>query len=145
MKWSTPSRVHPHVIILNSMIEIVQANLHLNRHLTDHPIRCWRSLHFSILVCYPDSSTLLLSVASSSLRASSPINSGFSYRLEPGGSTSAFVDVPACAMSFFCCLRSRSTRKYSGIAASDTPTVTPTPIPAFVLELSPEVAIPWSV
>ena len=48
-------------------------------------------------------------------------------------------------MSLWCCLRSRRTRKYSSIPASDTPAVTPTPIPAFVLGLSPEVAIPWSV
>lgn len=99
----------------------------------------------SILVCCPDSSALLLSAASISLRASSPVNSGFSNRREPGGFTPAFVDVPACAMSLWYCLRSRRTRKYSSIPASDIPIVTPTPIPAFVLELSPEVAIPWSV
>lgn len=48
-------------------------------------------------------------------------------------------------MSLRCCRSSRRTRKYSSIPASDTPTVTPTPTPAFVLELSPELAIPWSV
>ena len=99
----------------------------------------------SILVCSPASSGFLLSAASSSLRASSPVNSGFSYRLEPGGSTSAFVNVPACTISIWCCLLSRRIRKYSSILASDTPSVTPTPTAAFVLELSPEVAIPWSV
>ena len=56
-----------------------------------------------------------------------------------------FVDVLVCTISLWYCLRSRRTRKYSSIPASDTPTVTPTPIPAFVLKLSPEVAISWSV
>ena len=48
-------------------------------------------------------------------------------------------------MSPWCCLRSRRIRKYSSIPATNTPTATPTPTPAFVLELSPEVAIAWSV
>ena len=48
-------------------------------------------------------------------------------------------------MSPWCCLRSRRVRKYSSIPATNTPTATPTPTPAFVLELSPEVAFPWSV
>ena len=99
----------------------------------------------STLVCSPASSGFLLSVASSSLRASSPVNSGFSYRREPGGSTFAFIDVLVCTMSLWCCLLSRRIRKYSSIPASDTPTVTPTPTPAFVLDLSSELAILWSV
>ena len=99
----------------------------------------------SIPVCPPASSAPLLSAASSSFRASSAVNSGFSYRSEPNSITSASVDVPACTLSFWCCLRSRRTRKYSTIPASDTPTVTPTPKPALLLELSPEVAVLWSV
>ena len=80
------------------------------------------------------------------MRASSPLNSGFSYRLETGGGcVSALVNVPAYALSLWCFLRNRRTRMYSSIPASDTPTVTPTPTPAFVLELSPEGVIPWSV
>ena len=99
----------------------------------------------SILACSSASSGFLLSAVSSSLRASSPVNSGFSYRREPGGSTFAFVDVLVCTMSLWCCLLSRRIRKYSSIPASDIPTVTPTPTPAFVLELSPELAILCSV
>lgn len=99
----------------------------------------------SLRASSPVSSGFLRSAVFNSFRASSPVNSGFSYRVEPGDSVPAFVDVLACTISLWCCLRSRRPRKYSSIPASDTPTVTPTPIPAFTLELSPEVAVPWSV
>ena len=133
----TPSHYRPRCITLNTIIfEILPA--HHVYHLTNQ--RTYRVASSSMLVPFPGSSAFLLSAASISLRASSPISSGFSNRLEPSG---AAVDGPACAMSLTACFRSRCTRKEISRPTSETPNVTPTPIPTFVLELRAEEAVFW--
>ena len=103
----TPSHYRPRSITLNT-ISFETIHAHHFHHLTDQ--RTYRVASSSMLVPLPGSSAFLLSAASISLRASSPISSGFSNCLDPSGA-SVDVLVPACAMSFRACFRSRCTRK----------------------------------